>query len=206
MREKKHLGLTIRKKKLGVKSLAFLGDFTHLERVSVYDVSGGIKVLSKLKNLKEVALCGVSTKDLSFLSELPKLERLWFQGSRLKNYDSFRSLTQIKAVDFFLLRSLDSIEFVEDMISLQYLGLTNCSSIETFPSLKNLLALRRVYIDTLNRLRSISGVAEAPALEDLIIRRTRELPADSLKDFVAHPTIKAQKGPLDVDHENFRLK
>jgi len=195
---KGHKGLRVEKSKITVKSLDFLVDFKHLESLEIHDIAKGISVVSNLKKLKEFAICGISTKSLDFLNELKDLEILLYQGTQLKDYDSFRKLKQIKALKLFNLKKLDNIDFIEDMESLQYLELTWCSKILKFPKLNKLTRLRRVYIDTMKRLQDISGISKAPNLEELIILQTPELPAESLKDFIKHPKLKTIIPGLDL--------
>ena len=191
MYEKNHMGLTITKGKIGASSLDFLRDFTHLESLSVYNYSKGIKVISNLTNLKEVALCGISIKDVDFLASLPNLEYLWFQGTRLKSYESFCKLKQLKAINFFLSRTIEDIDFLSEMTSLQYIGFTDCSKISSFPDLTDLDKLRRVYLDNVNRLEDITGLSKAPNIESIIICGAKNLKADSLRCLYDHPTLKA---------------
>jgi len=190
MYSKQQFGLKIEKEKLGVNSLSFLENFKHLESLSIYNISKDISIITELKNLKQLALCGLTLNNLDFLKSLPNLEYLWIQGSKLKNFNSLKGLKQIKAIKLFRIQKLDNIDFISNMTSLQYINIDNCSNLIEFPDTSKLINLRRVLIDTTKRLKDISQISNAPMIEDLIVIKAKELPIDCFDSFTGHKTLK----------------
>lgn len=185
-----HVGLKVEKERFSGSSLEFLNDFTHLEAIAIYGMSREIKVLGKMPNLRSVALCGLSTKDLEFLKDLGHLDELWIQGLRLKDWDSLRQLKQVKAITLFNLRQ-DDFGFLEDMEGLQIIHFDRCSGLVSIPSLHKLSALRRLIFDTVNRLEDISGAAKAPILEDVVVMGADAIEPEAFDCLIGHPTIRA---------------
>ena len=55
------------------------------------------------------------------------------------------------------------------MDGLQIIRFDRCSGLVSIPSLHNLSVLRRLILDTVNRLEDISGASKAPILEDVVV-------------------------------------
>ncbi len=183
-----HVGLKVEKERLGVSSLEFLNDFPHLEAISIYGVSRGLAILSQMPKLRSVALCGVTTRDTSFLNGLEHLEELWLQGLRLKDWELLRKLKQVKAITLFNLR-LEDFGFLEEMEGLQIIHFKRCNRVVSLPSLKKLHSLRRLVLDTVNRLEDIKGAAEAPSIEDIVVMGADSLSPEEFDCLIGHPTL-----------------
>ncbi len=189
MAMKGQFGLKIEKERLSISSLDFLHDFRHLEEISIYGVSKKISILADLPNLRSVALCSLSTKDVGFLSSLNKLEEIWIQGIRLKDWNSLRQLKQIKAITLFNLRQ-ENLSFLEDMKNLQIIKINRCSKVKAIPSLKNLHQLRRVILETVNSIEDISGISQAPNLKDIIVMGADSLSPEEFDCFKSNKSIR----------------
>jgi len=190
MAENGQLGLKVEKGRLSVSSLHFLSNFTHLEAISIYGIARNLSVLSNMPNLRSVALCSLSTIDLKFLHKLKKLEELWLQGLRLKDWNSLRQLKQVKAITLFNLPQKD-FDFLEEMESLQVIKLIRCSKVQRLPSLQKSYHLRRVILETVNRLEDLSGIAQAPNLEDIVVSEADCLSPKAFDCFLNHATIRS---------------
>jgi len=192
-----HLGLKVEKDRLAVDSLSFLQAFKHLEALDIYGIARGIEVLAELRELREVAICGVSLRDLSFLERLPRLEWLWLQGVRLKSWSSVGALKRVKSLTMFNTR-LDNFDFLAEMESLQIIRFDRCSQLASLPDLSRLSHLRRVIFDTTNRLADLTGVAKAPNLEDVVVMIANNLPPEAFDCLVGHPKLKAIYPGIDL--------
>ena len=182
------IGLKVEKERFSGSSLEFLNDFTHLEAIAIYGISRGISVLGKMLNLRSVALCGLSTKDLGFLNKLEHLEELWIQGLRLKGWDSLGQLRQVKVITLFNLRQ-DDFGFLGVMESLQIIHFDRCSGLVSIPSLHKLSVLRRLILDTVNRLEDLSGAASAPVLEDVVVMGADAIEPKAFDCLIGHSTL-----------------
>jgi len=200
---KAHQGLKVEKQRLSLKSLNFLHEFCHLRGLAIYGVARDIQVVGELTELRELALCSLSTKDLSFTKDLPHLRHLWLQGLRLKDWASVGDLTQVKALTLFNMRALDSLDFLSNMTALQYLEIARCKGIQKFPDCSRLGRLRRVVLDDTNGLTSLAGLAKAPALRHLVVGGAKSLPTDCFTCFEGHPTVEGilpGVAPMNTDH------
>lgn len=190
MESKGQFGLRLDRKRLSVPSLDFLADFRHLKAIEVRGVAKGIQTLGTLSELQSVALCELVTHEVSFLKTLPILQEIWIQAVRLARWESFGDLKQVKAITLFSLRQ-DDFGFLADMEGLQVIHFDSCSRLTTLPSFRRLRHLRRVVLDTVNRLADISGLAEAPSLEDVIIIGADALAPEAFECLWGHPCLKA---------------
>src|SRR5206468_12239618 len=64
-------------------------------------------------------------------------------------------------------------------------------NVTSLPSFQNLRQLKRVTLDTMKGISDLSPIADAPALEELLIFGANHLRPDDLRPFVEHPTLKA---------------
>jgi hypothetical protein len=190
MAAKQHFGLSVDGKRLSVDSLGFLENFRHLKAIEVRNITKGMQILATMPELQSIALCELSTKEVSFLKTLPMLQEVWVQAVRLGRWESLGNLKQVKAITLFSLRQ-DDFGFLADMEGLQFIHFNWCSRLTMFPSLSRLKNLRRVVLETVNRLTDISGIVEAPNLEELIIGGADALTPEAFECTSGHPSLKA---------------
>lgn len=189
MRSQGQLGLRVEKPRLAVPSLDFLEHFNHLEHLVVSGHARGLSVIARLPRLRRLAVGELSTKDLSFLQALPELEELWLSALRLQDWSSLRELKRLKSLTLFSMQQ-DDFSFLAGMEGLQFLRMRFCSGLRSLPSLRGLSRLRRVFLDYANRLEDLTGLAEAPNLEEVIVYEAARLAPEAFDGLVAHPKVK----------------
>jgi hypothetical protein len=84
---------------------------------------------------------------------------------------------------------LTRLDWLTDLPLFESLSLFSVPKIEAMPSLAGLTKLRYVQLGQMVRLRELSGVAQAPALEELRFTQRMGVTAESMKPFVGHPTL-----------------
>lgn len=121
-------------------------------------------VLNEMKNLK--ALEAISIKiDFDLIAESP-MEYFYYTGSKIKNGNGIRNFNKLKVLGLYSNRSLENIEFLQELKELEELIFLNCSKIKRFPNLSSLRKLKTLIAQDCNRLEDI---AEAKKLENVEI-------------------------------------
>ena len=138
-------------------TLEDLGWLTHVERLTLWAVDIQTDLLRDIPRLSWLSLRGGSAVDLSAIDGCNRLRYL-----------------QINQI-----RGLTNIDPVADIASLQFLSLYGQPGLVAFPSLVGLIELRRVELGSLKGLLEVSGMLEAPGIEELyLIKMVRLSPGD----------------------------
>lgn len=140
-----------------------------LRSLSLTRLPKDLEVIETLMGLKELSLLGFTFKSLEDLRPLKNLERLWIGFGSVPDIDPIGELPKLKAMEMMKVRKLDELSPVSQVKSLQYLALGDMKQVAAMPDCSLLKALRRVYLDTMNGITDLSGLTNAPNLEDLIV-------------------------------------
>lgn len=181
-----HIGLPTRR-----FSLKFVERFPSLEFLSVDGPVKDFRAILSLRNLQRLLLRSVTMPSVEPLTRLP---RLWWLAVKLggtRNLEDLRPLTGLKYLELWMIRGLESIDFISDLVRLQYLFLESLSRIDRLPSLAPLTQLRRLHIQNLRNLLNLSPVLEAKAVEELIIWESRQMQPADFEVLRGHPSLRS---------------
>jgi internalin A len=171
-------------------SLKFLTQFSQLRELYLEKHIKDIDVIGILSRLERLTLRSISLPDLSLLR---KLKQLWSLGIKLGGTKDLRLLTEIsnlKHLELWMVKGLSDLSMLGEIACLQNLYLQALKNVTSLPSFRNLTKLRRVTLDTMKGLSDLSPVAEAPALQELVVVGTNKLDPTSFQPFKNHPALK----------------
>jgi hypothetical protein len=86
--------------------------------------------------------------------------------------------------------------------SLRVLQLQSMSTITELPSFRGAERLRTLVLDTMKGIADLRPVAEAPALEELLLVAMAHLEPDALRPLVGHPTLRRGVWGFGSDRKN----
>lgn len=153
-----------------VKGIEILSSLTKLERLALRSVTlPNLELLKPLKNLKTFELRLGGTTDLSLLPEIGRIDYL----------------------EIWMVKGLSDLSFLPRMRALKGLFLQALKNVTALPGLDALTNLKRVHLETMKGLTDLSPVAEAPALEELVLIDMGHLQPQALKPFVGHKTLRS---------------
>jgi hypothetical protein len=155
------LGFTQPKPKITIEFLAdFAGSIESLSLEGDYrDLRNTIPRLSKLNT---VWFSSTKLENLEFLDGL-KLRTFGNYGGRVKNFECLRRITTLKRLWLKTNATLESIDFVEDLLELESLELYYLAKIKSIPRLDKHKKIQRVMAYACNRLSDISSLKSLPA-------------------------------------------
>lgn len=126
----------------------------------------------------------------AFFASLPKLEFLDIRGGSAKDLAPLIGLDRLRGLVLNQVRGLTALDELAGLVGLEILSLYGIAHVEHFPSLRGLERLRRVEIGQMRALSDLTGVAEAPHLEELFFVRRLPINAASMRPFIGHPTLQ----------------
>jgi hypothetical protein len=160
-----------------------------LRSLSLAGIPKDLEAIEALTALEELELLGFTLKSLGVVRPLKKLEKLWIRFGSVPDIGPIGELPKLKALELFRVRKLGNLSPLSQVGTLQYLALGDMKQVATMPDCSQLKALRRVYLDTMNGITDLSGLAKAPKLEDLIVVESK-IESGVFDAIVACPRLK----------------
>lgn len=183
-------------------SLKFLNRFVELEELYLESLTKDFTVVGELTSLRSLTLRSITLPDLRPL--LP-LTNLWSLDIKLGGTKDLRLLPQIgalKYLELWMIRGLNDISVIGNVPTLQNVFLQALKNVHELPSLRRLTRLRRITLDTMKEVSSLAPIADAPALEELIVLACTQFDSEHFRPFVNHPTLKCAFAGLGSDRKN----
>jgi hypothetical protein len=102
----------------------------------------------------------------------------------------------LRNLELTMIRKLDDVMFLSELLALETLHLQGLRNITALPSFRNSSRLRSVHLETMKGLQYVTGLADAPAIENLILIDMSEIEPPSLRCLVGHSTLRKFVGGL----------
>ena len=171
-------------------SLRFLSRFRSIKKLHIEGHRKDIDVLTSLPDLSVLSLRSVTLSDAILMTQFPKLRRLAIKLGGTTNLSDLSRLSDLTKLELWLIRGLTDLSFLEDMVSLEGLHLEALRNVTSLPSFRKLTKLRGVLLEKLPGVIDLQPVADAPALERLILYSMNNVELETLQSFVSHPTLR----------------
>ncbi len=192
------LGATRSKK----PSLAPLCRFRSLRVLYLEGHTKDIEVLSDLPELEEITLRSITTPDLGYLAQLPKLWSLDIKLGGIRGFEGIEGKESIKYLELWQVRELRDIKVVGTLSGLQNLFLQSLPHVELFPCLRDSAALRRVVIENMKGLRDFTALESAPTLEEFALLDGRKQTPQQLLPVLNNPRVSRVTAFFGSDRKN----
>lgn len=180
--------------------LDFLDHFDSLQALTIRGHYEDLSKFPKLKSLQALKLDDVNLKDLSSISSFENLQSLSISSRKLQSLSELPRFKQLRHFSLSKASKISSVDEVKTLTNLEYLRLTDLSKLQALPSLKPLTKLRRLHVEAVKNLVDLRTVADAPALEELMIFRMKQIEPEHLQCFSNHATCKQ----LETDKRKLR--
>jgi len=171
-------------------SLAPLGRFRSLRVLYLEGHSKNIEVLSELRDLEDVSLRSITTPDLQYLADLPKLWSLDIKLGGIRGFAGVEGKQSIKYLELWQVRDLRNVDVAGTLAGLQNLFLQSLPHVDSLPGLTDSTALRRIVIENLKGLCDFTALETAPALEEFaLLDGTKQTP-QQLLPVLSNPRVR----------------
>lgn len=184
--KKLFLGSTKSKK----PTLSNLRRFTALKELYIEGHNKDIEVIGQLESIEKLVLRSTSPKDICFIRKLKNLWSLDIKLGGIKDLKPLEGLENIKYLELWLVKGLSDISVISSMSGLEYLFLQALKNIKSFPDTSRLVNLRRVYLDTMKGLTDVSGLLNAPHLQEYIHVCAQNMQPAQYFELLGHQTLK----------------
>ncbi len=171
-------------------TLAPLSRFRSLRVLSLEGQSKDIEVLAELRELEEVKLRSITTPDLQYLSDLPRLWSLDIKLGGIRGFAGVEGKKSIKYLELWQVRGVRSIGVVGTLSGLQNLFLQSLPHVESFPVLTDATALRRIVVENLKGFHDFAALDTAPELEEFALLDGRKQSPRQLLPVLNNPRIR----------------
>jgi hypothetical protein len=149
-----------------------------------------IDVLADLVELEDVTLRSISTPNLDYLCNLPRLWSLDIKLGGISNLSAIEGMGGIKYLELWNIRGLRDIGVISHLPGLQNLFLQSLPLITAIPALRESRQLRRVLLQNLKGLADLSELQWAPALEEFVLLQGGSLQVDDLNPLLSNPSLR----------------
>ncbi len=171
--------------------LDVLARFSSLRQLYLEGQQQGIEVLSGLSTLEDITLRSVSTKNLDYVSGLPRLWSLDIKLGGIQDFSAIEGKESIKYLELWQIRGLSDISFISSLTGLQFLFLQSLRNVTKIRDLSGLSKLRRFYLENMKSLRDVTAIAQAPALEEFLHVSAQNIPPEKYRDLLQMATLKS---------------
>lgn len=158
--------------------------------------------IARLVGLEELTLRSVTLPNLEPLVPMSRLRTLDVHLGGTTNLSLLPELAPLEELELWRIRGLGDVSILGDVVTLQHLRLQSMSAVATLPSLRRLMQLRRLALDAMKGITDLSPVADAPALEELLLIDMPQLEPEALRPLVRHPTLRRGVWGLGSDRKN----
>ena len=171
-------------------SLSVLETFPNLKSLYIESHKKDIDTIGRLTKLEELHIRSITLPDLSIFLPLKELLSLKIKLGGTSNVSLLPKIGKIRYLEIWMVRGMTDLEYLSEMSDLQYLFLQAIKNATSLPSFQDSKQLRRVHLETMKGITNLTPIAEAPALEELVVIDMRHLQAESFNCFIDHHTLQ----------------
>ncbi len=147
-------------------SLAHLARFKDLRSVSLVGQQKDIEVISDLQRLESVWFSGITLRGLDLLRPLKRLKSLGMILGGTKNLSALQGMSRLEQLELIHVQGLSDISVISTLVGLKRLALRDLRNVRALPDLSKLTKLGGVELMTMKGITDLSPLASAPALRE----------------------------------------
>jgi hypothetical protein len=182
-------------------SFKFLERFSALRELAVERHTRDFGVVAGLVKLRQLILVGIGASMLCKLESLDQLRVISIAGGTSEGLSHLPRIGKLTSLTLGRLRDFADLSPVAQLTHLKDFRIFWQPKIKRIPSFKHLKSLRSVEFDTLKGLTDLTGLAEAPSLEEITLVGARLEPR-ILKPLANHPKLRRARIGLGSDKSN----
>ena len=187
---------------LGRLSIAPVGGLTRLRVLSLEGPLRDAETIEHLDSLEDLRLRSVTMPDLAPLQPMRRLRSLYIGLGGTADLSLLADLPALEELELWRIRGMRDVSAIGAAVNLRELRLQAMRTVTALPSLRNLGQLRRASLDTMKGITDLRPVAEAPALDELLLIAMCHLEPNALRPLVGHPTLREGTWGLCSDRKN----
>jgi len=183
-------------------SLSLLERFSSLDRLNINGQHKEIETINAMTTLRYLTLRSVTTSNLSYLTELDRLQSLEIKLGGITDLDALSGLSSIRYLEIWQVRGLSQLDVVSELTGLQFIFLQSLPKVAYLPALVNCHHLRRIYLEKMKGLSSLSSLEHAPALEQFLLVDGQNFKPEDLIPVLKNKRLKQVLAGFGSDRKN----
>lgn len=187
-------------------NVSVISRFSELKYLYLEGHNKGIEEISNLLNLEEIVLRSISTENLDFLKNLPKLWSVDIKLGGIKNFDALAEIRGVKYLELWQIRKLMDISFISKMTDLQNVFLQSLPNIQALPDFKNNKKLRRIGLENLKGLRNIKSAEFAENLTEFYFLDCSQLQPEDFAPILTNRNLESASVYFGSDKRNNKFR
>ena len=145
--------------------------------------------LEWLRPVKRLVLWSVRLSE-GLQARLPSLVSLELRGGSGTTAISAAGCSNLRFLAINQVRRLPDLDVLSTLISLEFLSLYGLPRVRSLPSMAPMHRLVRIELGSMKGLTGLTGLLDAPALEELLLIRTVAVAASDAKDLADNTTLR----------------
>lgn len=170
--------------------LGLLKRFSSLVTLYLDGQQRDIEVLAELETLENLTLRSITTRNLSYLKPLDRLQSLDIKLGGISDLSGLEDKSSIKYLELWQIKGLSDIGVVSSLSGLQFLFLQSLKHVRQIPGLARLTHLRRVWLENMKGLEDLTAIAGAPGLEEFVHTSAQNFEPDQYEALIRHPRLQ----------------
>jgi hypothetical protein len=162
-------------------------------------------VVGELKELRGLALRGITVPTLRPLAVLPQLEWLMLSLGGTTALDELANVKTLSFVELVMVHGLRDVSVLAQIRELRHLSLRTLKHVSELPSFRASEQLRIVWLDQMRALTDFNPIADAPGLCEFAAIEMRHLSPAVFAPFVNHPRLESMFAGLSPARANDAL-
>ena len=142
-----------------------------------------------LAPVKALTLWAVKVPD-GLLASLPNLVYLDVRGGSGTSLTALQGCQRLRYLQVNQVRGVTDLTVIPTLTSLELLSLYGLPRVTALPSLASLHQLLRVQVGSMKGLAGLTGLHDAPALDELLLSRAVAVAHDDAERLRRHPTLR----------------
>ncbi len=180
--------------------------FSQLKTLFIGGHTKNIEVIKELKNIEDLTLSSITTKNVNFLVPLERMWSLDIKLGGIKDFSAIEGMDNIKYLELWQIRGLKDISFISTLKGLQNLFLQSLPNIEAMPSLNELVQLKKVALENMKGLKDISSLEHAPSLVEFTHWSAMNMSVEDYTPLLKNSSLKRVSVGFGSDIRNKQFK
>ena len=181
-----------------------IGRFKLLENLYVEGHSKNIEIISNLGSLELLTLRSLKLDNLNFIENLHNLNYLDIKLGSLRDVESLSKGQNLEYLELWQVRGIESLDFLNNMLSLDTIFIQNLKHIKELPSLSSMHKLRVVCLESMTGLDSVDSLGVLMHLKELYLIDMAKLIPENLIDLLRSSKIEKTCGYFGSKKKNQR--
>ncbi|WP_105173031.1 leucine-rich repeat domain-containing protein [Pseudoalteromonas sp. T1lg24] len=176
--------------------------FSSLKSLGLRGQSKNIHKLALLKNLQSLSLSGLTSKNITWITDLPQLTTLDIDIFKTDDFTPLENLKKLKSFSVSEIRGATELPFLRNMKGLEELKLTYLNRVKKLPTLGSESTLKSIVIYEMESIENIDFLYGCINLVSARLFFSKKIKVQNLEGFLKLQNLKKASIAIDsIDND-----